>query len=360
MNYFIKIDDEPHGPLSAEHIRLRMAERHYKPTDLVRREGSEEWVQLESLKEFRGASAIAPIENPWAGPCFAFAVASLFSLVAFVLGAVFVSEYWMGPIARGIREKLSPFMIALFFATGLGAIVCGHRSLSLIRRSFVQVKGHQETKSGLMLGYGLVVLIPIVAAYAYPAFTRISERGNITSTISFAKQVITYLRLYASDHDGKFPDSAVPLARTSNDAFRVMFIKGQADNEIIFGSHDGPFHPDGNIGHPPDYLEAVKAGENHWALTKGITDSMQNAPLIFENPSEATWPPKWNASLAGQAKPGRTWRNGLIVVGTTDSSVQLLPCENATGTSVGLKPQPDGRTLFSIPDREFEVLNVAQ
>lgn len=84
-------------------------------------------------------------------------------------------------------------------------------------------------------------------------------------------------------------------------------------------------------------------------------------PLIFENPSEATWPPKWNADLAMQPKPGRSWSKGRIIVGFHDGSVELLPLESDHGTSVGLKPRADGTPIFPIlPDRKLEVLNVAK
>ena len=142
-----------------------------------------------------------------------------------------------------------------------------------------------------------------------------------------------------------------------------MFKNGVADSEAIFGCPNSELgNPDGNIGTAPDCNEAVKPGENHWAMTKGLKDSdAGNIPLIYENPSEATWPPKWNPSLIGTDKPGRPWSAGKVIVGFNDGTVEALPLESTTGTSVGLRPRADGTPIFpTLPGRKLEVLNAAR
>src|SRR5207253_1916843 len=92
--------------------------------------------------------------------------------------------------------------------------------------------------------------------------------------------------------------------------------------EIIFGSPKSVFVPDGKIGVKPGFADALKASENHWAFTKGLDDSSPgNIPLVFENPSDASWPPKWDPDSAATKKPGRTWNGGKVIIGYNDSSV---------------------------------------
>jgi len=71
--------------------------------------------------------------------------------------------------------------------------------------------------------------------------------------------------LYAAEHGGNYPDAAAPSATSSNEVFRQLFITEIIDNEMIFGCPHSPANPDGKIGSAPDFSDAVKAGENHWA-----------------------------------------------------------------------------------------------
>ncbi len=208
------------------------------------------------------------------------------------------------------------------------------------------------------------VLVPLIASLFIPPFSKVSDRSPVTKAINNCKQVVTTLKLYSADCNGSYPDHDLPKARTSNDVFRLCFKSGVADSEVIFGcpfSSDG--RPDGSIGIGPDYSEAVKAGENHWAMTKGLTDSSSGRiPLVYESPADATWPPKWNPNSAGTDKPGRTWSDGKVIIGFNDGSVEALPLESTKGERVGLRPRADGTPIFpaNTPEQKFEVLDVAR
>lgn len=52
------------------------------------------------------------------------------------------------------------------WATAIPAIITGHLSLSKIKKSFGVLGGQKAAKAGLILGYGSLVLIPLVAALA--------------------------------------------------------------------------------------------------------------------------------------------------------------------------------------------------
>lgn len=199
----------------------------------------------------------------------------------------------------------------------------------------------------------VITIIAILASLAVPTFSKIQERGNITKAISNCRQVITALRIYSSDHDGNYPDIALSSGggsggsggggggggSSSNAVLRELFKAASIDNENVFGcpaSRDG--NPDGNIGTSPDYTEALQPGENHWAMTGGLTDSASGTyPLIYENPAGGTWPsPTWNADAAGTGAVGRTWSGGKVIVGMNDSSVIQERTTAAKGSGLEL------------------------
>ncbi len=251
-------------------------------------------------------------------------------------------------------------LFVLFLVLPFAAIVLGHLGVRASNGSGGLIGGKAIAKIGLSLGY---MFFLFVLTFPFPLQPDYSERGNQVKGISYCKQIITTLKLYSADNEGKYPDAALPNAKTSNEVFRGLFKAGVADNEAIFGCPLSELgKTDGKFGAAPDYSEAVKPVENHWAMTKGLTDSdAGNIPLIYENPSEATWPPKWNSSLMETEKSGRSWSSGKVIVGFNDGSVMALPLESTTGTSVGLKPRRDGTPIFPIlPDHKFEVLNAAR
>ncbi len=196
----------------------------------------------------------------------------------------------------------------------------------------------------------VITIIAILAGLALPTFTKIQEKGNMTKAISNCRQIITVLRIYSSDNNGNYPDVAMSSGggagggggggNTSNDVFRELFKSASIDNESIFGcpaSKDG--NPDGNIGTSPDYAEALKSAENHWAMTGGLTDSASGTyPIVYENPAGGNWPaPTWNADAAGTGATGRTWTGGKVIVGMNDSSVLTEQTSTAKGNGLELK-----------------------
>jgi hypothetical protein len=223
------------------------------------------------------------------------------------------------------------------------------------------------------LGIGalaLSLLTLLLATVSCDGGHRTQERGNIAKAISNCRQIITALRIYSGDHDGKYPDAQVQGARTANTVFRKLFDEGVLDNEMIFGAPVSPFVPDGKIEDtylgPQDtkFAKAVEAGENHWAMTAGLNDSAPGKiPLVYENPVSAAWPPRWNADMASKPVRGRTWKKGIII-GLNDSSVSIQPLASEHGPSVGLKPDSvAGKDAFeaAIDPKTFpkgELLNV--
>lgn len=173
------------------------------------------------------------------------------------------------------------------------------------------------------------------------------------------RQIIEALRAYARQHDGKYPDSNEVKPANSNQAFRLLILSGVVQDETIFSGVVSRYTADNLVGAPPDFVEILESGENHWAMTKGVTDkSPPKMPLVFENAVSNTWPPKWNASAAHTKEPGRSWEGGKIIVGFNDGSVEVIQLESAKGTSVGPKKGADGKDVFTRAAELMQILDI--
>ncbi|MDZ4404925.1 type II secretion system protein [Prosthecobacter sp.] len=211
----------------------------------------------------------------------------------------------------------------------------------------------------------VITIIAILASLAVPAFTMVQTQGNQMKGVNNCKQIILSLKQFSKDNNSQYPDSVTNsmtggVAATSNDAFRFLIQEQIVQDERIFGCPAG-FNPDNNLGTAPGYGMALTPGENHWALTAGQTDTTQgNMPMVFENPVSSGWPPQWNADVAGQIKPGRTWPGGKIIIGRNDGSVAVEALNGKRGT-VGPKVMAGGMDTFTqasqgIPQRVLNVI----
>ncbi len=234
-----------------------------------------------------------------------------------------------------------------------------------------------QMQKGLKKGFTLIELlvvitiIAILASLAVPTFGRIQERGNITKGISNARQIITALRIYSSDHSGNYPDVSTGAApapgdppadnSTANGVFRALFTEQILDSEQIFGCPVSSVgNPDGNIGTSPSFTEALGPRENHWMMTGGASDSASGSvPLVYENSAGTSeWDPQWNAKAAGTNAQGRSWSGGKIIIGQNDSSVALQQLEDKTSQSTALKKSGSDNMFTRFADSGFKVLPV--
>lgn len=209
----------------------------------------------------------------------------------------------------------------------------------------------------------LVTLIAIVLliGFAMPRHGVINEKANQSATMANARQIVTALNLYAQDHNGQYPDANLAGASSSNEVFRRLNEEEILQDERIFGAKASKYVPDNNIGEAPQFAQALEAGENHWAMTAGVTkDSGVFTPVIFENPDVAIWPPWWNADAASKAAKGRTWRNAKIIVGFHDSSVQAIQLNPKKGPAVGPEQGPDGKDIFTRTSPSMKVLDILE
>src|SRR5213079_2328580 len=79
------------------------------------------------------------------------------------------------------------------------------------------------------------ILVLLVGMLVLAATPMCGCGGQISKSIANCRQIILSIRLYAADHDGAYPDAAVPLAIDSNTVFRQLIIFGSLEDEKIFG-----------------------------------------------------------------------------------------------------------------------------
>ncbi len=183
---------------------------------------------------------------------------------------------------------------------------------------------------------------------------RINEKARQLYASNNCHQVILSLQTYAAAHGGHYP-----FGTTSNEAFRELFKEAYTKDERIFTSPASPYLGDLDIGEAPAFSNALEAEENHWAMTKGLeASSPGNSPLVFENPAVATWPPQWDTRVEGQAKPGRPWKGGKVIVGRNDGSVAFEKLEDKHPLAT-LAPIKDGKNLFELAG-PHEIMDVAR
>ena len=90
-----------------------------------------------------------------------------------------------------------------------------------------------RTQQGFTLIELLVVItiIAILASLAVPTFAKIQEKGNQTKGISNCRQIITAMRIFASENSGNYPGSSAASGNAgsttdSNTAFQELFTGG--------------------------------------------------------------------------------------------------------------------------------------
>lgn len=198
----------------------------------------------------------------------------------------------------------------------------------------------------------VITVITILASLAVPAYTTMVQNQELQMKgVNNCRQIILSLKQFSADNNSMYPDSVQnPItggfATNANEAFRGLVMEQYVADERIFGCPAG-YNPDNNIGQAPGYANALMPGENHWAMTANQTNTtVGSMPLVFENPASPSWPPLWNADVAGQIQPGRTWPGSQIIIGRNDGSVAVETLAGDQG-KIGPKIMSNGTDMFT-------------
>lgn len=197
MDYHVARNGEQLGQFTAEEIRHGLFDGKFQPTDLGWKEGQSDWVPLSTL--FEQMTPAAKIKSPPA--------------TQVPLSSTVAPEYHSPTngmaIAALVMGIISIFTFGLCGIGSIVTIILGHMALTRVRQSGGSLGGKGMAVAGLVMGYASIALaiVGILASLALPTFTRIQERGNVTKSISNVRQLVTACKIYASDHNGKYPES---------------------------------------------------------------------------------------------------------------------------------------------------------
>jgi len=112
------------------------------------------------------------------------------------------------PVAEETSGKALASMITgifglLFFFPAIAAIILGHMSRSEIRKSNGRLKGNGMATAGLVMGYGMIAMIPfilIIAAIAIPNLLRARISANEASAVASLRTLNTAELSYQSEY----------------------------------------------------------------------------------------------------------------------------------------------------------------
>jgi prepilin-type N-terminal cleavage/methylation domain-containing protein len=186
----------------------------------------------------------------------------------------------------------------------------------------------------------VIAIIAILASIALPVFSSVQERGKQTKDLANAKQIALACKLYAGDHDGKFPyqngvsdppvDVAPPGTTSNANAILASLIPTYTSQEKIFnlvGSAWSPTVPD-EVTTSGNRLEAAT---NNFGYMFGLSDTDNPSyPLVFDAPSTAV-----GVYVVGPASKGGVWKGKKAIVVHTDASGTVEAIDPTTLTILG-------------------------
>jgi hypothetical protein len=89
--------------------------------------------------------------------------------------------------------------------TGLPAIVLGHMAHSRARRVPQQYGGAGLAIAGFVMGYASVITTLVLAGLFLPALAKAKSRAQSIACVNNLKQIGLGFRIFATDHEGRFP-----------------------------------------------------------------------------------------------------------------------------------------------------------
>lgn len=181
----------------------------------------------------------------------------------------------------------------------------------------------------------VITIIGILAGIALPVFQKVQVNAEQTKVLANAKQIGLACKLFAGDHEGKFPsiaqeDSGGTTAIASANEAYANLIPQYVPNERMFYVKNSAYTkniPDENVSTAADKL---KAGENHYAYVAGLNDSLTGSwPLIadgFSGGTSVTAP----TYVISKTAPGGVWEGNKAIVIRIDQSGAVTTTNKST------------------------------
>jgi prepilin-type N-terminal cleavage/methylation domain-containing protein len=185
----------------------------------------------------------------------------------------------------------------------------------------------------------VIAIIAVLASIALPVFSSVMERGAQTKDLANAKQIALACKLFAGDHDGKFPyqngtadppvDVAPPGSGPSNAIFASLIPTYTSQEKIFYVSKSAwsPTVPD-EVTTTGNRLEQ---GTNNYGYMFGLTETDNPSyPLVFDAPNTTV-----GVYSANPGSKGGVWKGKKAIVVHTDASGTVENIDQATLTILG-------------------------
>jgi prepilin-type processing-associated H-X9-DG protein len=232
-------DQKDYGPVSADILRRWIGEGRANAQTLVQAEGSADWKPLSAFPEFAGAFAqrTLPPVLPTTPPVLSSSVTSKpkqsgLAVASMVLGIV-------GFLTCGL--------------TSLFGLITGIVSLVKIRNSKGQIEGSGFAIAGICTSGIALLMLPIMAGMALPAFAKAKNKAQSIRCINNVKQLSLAVRIYANDNNERYPaakqwcDNITPFVGGSTEVFNCPLHQGQrcsyAFNQKLDGKKENEVDP---------------------------------------------------------------------------------------------------------------------
>jgi hypothetical protein len=118
------------------------------------------------------------------------------------------------------------------FLTAIPAIITGHIALNRANKSPAAYGGRGMAIAGLVLGYvgmvlSLVAGIAMLAALMLPALAKAKSKAQTISCVNNMKQIGLAARIWANDHQDKFPPDFITMSNELNTP-RILVCPGDS------------------------------------------------------------------------------------------------------------------------------------
>ena len=189
------IDQQEYGPISHEGLLQWISERRVLAETPVQMVESGEWRPLRDWPEFREALAQRPRPTPLApsqrviSPAAPTKPSIALAVISMIFGI-------LGTLCFGIF-------------TGIPAVITGHIARRWARRQPERYGGARMALVGLICGYLSFVTTGVFLAVVIPALAKMQQQsgGGSWGCQFHLRQVTTGLKIYASDHGNRLPES---------------------------------------------------------------------------------------------------------------------------------------------------------
>ena len=204
----------------------------------------------------------------------------------------------------------------------------------------------------------VISIIAILAGLGLKAFPAAIKKARLSESLSNAKQIVTTLKLYATDNDGAYPSTTVsPDGGTtpgtalaagdfSNKAFDNIISKYQI-GKTFFMNKNSKYCKGAKVDTNAADSKTLSKGQNDWLYVSGMSDTTNgNWPLIAtatKSASEFTY-------TSDKSALGGVWEGTDAIIGYCDASAKPAgdkDMNKSTSTATFVKSPIDGANIFT-------------